>query len=218
MVGRATGVVQSGHVWQVRDRTCTKEEQRDVSETCCPGLGWTSRATVLTPHLPSVGSTGGGQESVGKLNWHDPGWTGASFSSEVSQGHLNSMTGLQDSGRSGGGTRWAGRHLGTVLNHTLVGSSAICLCCAAITPLLPHQLTNGGCNKWPVTNSTLGSKERPSQDKEGLTYLVDGHPHATQRAGLQNTWHHQLSPPRKEHKSLASPWDPRAAAPPICHF
>lgn len=80
----------------------------------------------------------------GKLSWHDPGWTGACFSSEVSQGHLNSMTGLQASGRSGAGGGGVERrqdgqeaHLGTVLNHTLVGSSAICLCCAAVTPLLP---------------------------------------------------------------------------------
>lgn len=64
MVGRDTGVVQSDHVWQVRDRTCTEEEQRDVSETCCPGLGWTSRATALTLHLPSVGSTDGGGAGV----------------------------------------------------------------------------------------------------------------------------------------------------------
>lgn len=58
----------------------------------------------------------------GKLSWHDPGWTGACFSSEVSQGRLNSMTGLQASGRSGAGgvggwgggttTRWAGSTFG----------------------------------------------------------------------------------------------------------
>lgn len=75
------------------------------------------------------------------------------------------MTRLQASGRSGGGTNGQEAHLGTVLNRTLVGSIAICLCCAAITPLLPHQLTNGGCNKWSETNSTLGSKARPSQDR-----------------------------------------------------
>lgn len=80
MVGRATGVVQSAHVWQVRDRTCTEEEQRDVSETCCPGLGWTSR--VIYPLWgPLMG--GGGRSLWGKLNWHDPGWTGAGFSSEA---------------------------------------------------------------------------------------------------------------------------------------
>lgn len=66
MVGRDTGVVQSDHVWQVRDRTCTEEEQRDVSETCCPG--WAGHLGPLFSLFiyPLWGPLMGGQESVGK--------------------------------------------------------------------------------------------------------------------------------------------------------
>lgn len=62
-----------------------------------------------------------------------------------------------------------------------------------------------------MTNSILGTEEKPMRDRAGLPYLLDGSSHATQRAGrpldLQDTWCHGLSPPQREHrKSPAAPW------------
>lgn len=113
---------------------------RDDSETLCPAHGWTARTTAFTPYQPSGGGVhweGRGCGLWGRLSCHDPGWTGACLSSEVSQGSLNSMTWLL-AGQNGQET-----HLGTVSSHTLAGASTICLCGGNHYLSLPRQLTNG---------------------------------------------------------------------------
>lgn len=114
--------------------------------------------------------------------------------------------------------------MGTVSSHTLAGASTICLCGGSHYLLLPHQLTNGRLEaavKWPVTNSTLGTEERPWRDEAWLPYRLDGSSHATQKAGKpsdrQDAWRPSTLPTSNEHrKSPETPWSPWAAAPPAC--